>query len=123
MFDETQPARAVGREDRPTKRWGISTVALARISHTDLGSEEQSRQLHANIVRMEGCNLRESWQAQGRCGDGRGRVWPGAVSGSSVRRSAHELCVGEGEVALIGVTRSHREGNATHAGADEGAEL
>jgi len=33
---------------------------LARISHTDLGSEEQSRQLHANIVRMEGCNLRES---------------------------------------------------------------
>src|SRR5215471_895033 len=99
----------------------IST--LARISHTDLGSEEQSRQLHANIVRMEGCNLRESWQAQGRCGDGRGRVWPGAVSGSSVRRSAHELCVGEGEVALIGVTRSHREGNATHAGADEGAEL
>jgi len=31
MFDETQPARAVGREDRPTKRWGISTVALATL--------------------------------------------------------------------------------------------
>jgi len=31
MFDETQPARVVGREDRPTKRWGISTVALATL--------------------------------------------------------------------------------------------
>jgi len=38
----------------------VARTKLARISHTDLGSEEQSRQLHANIVRMEGCNLRES---------------------------------------------------------------
>jgi hypothetical protein len=31
MFDETQPARAVAREDRATNRWRISTVALATL--------------------------------------------------------------------------------------------
>jgi hypothetical protein len=39
-----------------------------------LGIERQSQPLHADIVTMEGCNLRESWRTQGWCSDWRCRI-------------------------------------------------
>ena len=41
----------------------------------------------------------------------------------SARRNVGQVRVGEGEVALIGVARGHREGDAPHAGAYQRADL
>jgi hypothetical protein len=65
----------------------IPIANLARISHTGWRFEGQRWRLHADIVALKGCNLCESWRAQGWCSDWLGRIWPLALSVSSARRS------------------------------------